>query len=519
VVRRKGNRPFHTFLETVRDAKTIESFPSSLLALFIINLMKVLSGFIASFNRKFPGVKKAFPFILFLIFGLTLVNSLQYSPKGETLKPLPQDAAIKVYFNHNQTSSYKDPYRHFIRKGDNLEQQIIDAINQAKSTVDLAVMEFRLPKLAEALITKHTSGVKVRIIIDNKYNKTLAEYTPQEISRMNRHDKLAFEELKRYPADALAKVRESGIEIKDDTSDGATKGSGLMHHKFVVVDGKTTIISSGNMTTSDMHGDFNSLESRGNANNMLVVSNNFKLAQVLTTEFEYMWQGLFKSRKPYRHHVTIPVGEGSITVNFSPASKKQNVELTSNGMIASYLQQASSKVHIAVFVYSDQQISDTLSGVRDKGVEDIKVLIDEDFYKQPYSKAYDAMGVCPPISKKNSKINVNPWHNPITTVGFPTSLTGDRGVHSKMAILDGNLVLTGSHNWSKAANYSNDETLVAIENSKVAAHYEREFSRLYGTAVVGLKSLPNAQKCGSNVLVNPTASPTPTEVELFPSDN
>lgn len=461
--------------------------------------MKFLSEYLALFNRKFSGIKKTIPFILFLVFGLALVNSLHYAPRIKTLKPLPQDAAIQVYFNHNQISKYEDPYRHFIRKGDNLEQQMIDAINQAQSSVDLAVMELRLPKVAEALIAKHNSGVKVRILIDNKYNKTLAEYTPQEIALMNRHDKLAFAELKRYPADALALLRASGIELKDDTSGGATKGSGLMHHKFLVVDGKTCIISSGNLTTSDIHGDFQSLESRGNANNMVVIPNNPELAQALTTEFDYMWQGLFKSRKPYRPPVTIALGEGNITVNFSPSSKKQKIEYTSNGIIASYLKQASNKVHIAVFVYSDQQISDTLGIVREKGVEDIKVLIDEDFYRQPYSKAYDALGVCQTVGKKNRKSNVNPWKKPITTVGFPTSSKGDRGVHSKMAILDEKLVITGSQNWSKAANYSNDETLVAIENPKVAAHYEREFSRLYGTAVLGLNSLPNAQKCGSNV--------------------
>jgi phosphatidylserine/phosphatidylglycerophosphate/cardiolipin synthase-like enzyme len=448
-----------------------------------------------------------------------LVTSLRPSPKPELVKPLPQDPAVNVYFNHNQASKYEDPYRHFIRKGDNLEQQIIDAINRAQSTVDVAVMEFRLAKVAEALIAKHSTGVKVRVLIDNKYNKTLSDYTPEEIAKMNRHDKLAFEELKRYPADALALLRESGIELRDDTSGGATKGSGLMHHKFIVVDGKTTIISSGNLTTSDMHGDFNSLESRGNPNNMVVVLDNAELGKTFTDEFNYMWQGLFKSHKPYRPPVTIPVGQGTITINFSPASRKQEIETTTNGIIAEFVEQASSSVHIAVFVYSDQTISDTLDKVRDKGVEDIKVLIDPDFYGKPYSKAYDAMGVCPAPSKRKSKIKVKPWNRPLTTVGYPTPPAGDRGVHSKMAILDGRLVIAGSHNWSISGNYSNDETLIALDNPTVAAHYEREFSRLYGTAVVGLKSLPHARKCGSDVLVSPTQPTTPTESEPIFSDN
>ncbi|WP_232224246.1 phospholipase D-like domain-containing protein [Mastigocladopsis repens] len=427
--------------------------------------------------------------------GVVLVTILKPSPKVKLVQPLPQDPAVKVYFNHNPVSSYQDPYRQFTRKGDNLEQQIIDAINQAQSTVDLAVMEFRLPKVAEALTLAHQRRVKVRVLIDNKYNKTLAEYTQEELARMSRHDKQAYEELKRYPADALAMLRSNKIEIKDDTSSGATKGSGLMHHKFVVIDGKTTIISSGNLTASDMHGDFGNFDTRGNPNNIVVVPDNSQIATTFTNEFNYMWQGLFKSHKPKRYPVTIPVGTGTITINFSPASRKDDIATTSNGIISSYLQQAKKSVHIAVFVYSAQQISDTLGRVHDQGVEDIKVLIDPDFFRQAYSKAYDAMGVCPRPGKKNSLIKVKPWRKPITTVGFPTSSIGDRGVHSKMAILDQMLVITGSHNWSDSGNYLNDETLMFIQNPMVATHYEQEFSRLYQTAKLGLKTLASSQKC------------------------
>ena len=457
--------------------------------------MKLATNHIASCRYKYPQAAKAAIFTLLLICGFVLVNTFELALKSELTQPLPQDAAVKVYFNHNPASKYKDPYRYFIREGDNLENQIINAINQAQSTVDVAVMEFRLPNVAEALIAKHATGVKVRLLIDNNYNKALADYTSEEIASMNQHDKSAFEELKRYPADALAVLRKNNIEIKDDTFGGAAKDSGLMHHKFVVVDGKTTIISSANLTTSDMNGDFNSPESRGNANNMVVIANNVQLANAFTDEFNYMWQGLFKSDKPYRPPVTVPAGAGTITVHFSPATRQQDIATTSNGIIANFIQQVKKSVHIALFVYSDQKISDTVGEMHEQGVEDIKLLIDPDFYGRPYSKAYDALGVCPLSSNKNYPARVKPWQHPITTVGFPTAPMGDRGVHSKMAILDESLVITGSHNWSNAGNYSNDETLIAIHNSTVGAHYEREFGRLYKTAVVGLESLPQAQKC------------------------
>ena len=472
---------------------------------------------IASFRRQYRHATKAALLVFFLVCGFALVHTLKPASQLE-LTTLPQDPAVKVYFNQNSAAEYEDPYRHFMRKGDNLEQQIVDAIDQAQSTVDIAVMQFRLPKVADALIAKQKAGVKVRLIIDDKYNKALTDYTPEEIARMNQHDKSAFEELKRYPADALALLRESGIEIKDDTANGVTKGSGLMHHKFVVVDGKTTIISSGNLTNSDFHGHFNSAESRGNPNNMAVVPGNTQLASAFTEEFNYMWQGLFKSHKPDRPPITIAAGTGTITLHFSPARKEQDIETTSSGMITYFINQVKLSLHIALFVYSDQKISDTVGEVHDRGVEDIKLLVDPDFYGRPYSKAYDAMGVCPSIGKRNSVL-VKPWHHPISTVGFPTPPLGDRGVHSKMAILDGRLTIAGSHNWSAAGNYSNDETLIAIDNPTVAAHYEREFDRLYKTAVVGQESLPHARKCHTHALFSSKKRGVSSELEAPPVDS
>jgi phosphatidylserine/phosphatidylglycerophosphate/cardiolipin synthase-like enzyme len=446
-------------------------------------------------HKHLPAVKIAL-FIFFLVLGFGLFQTVKPKTQLELTQPLPQDTAIQVYFNQNQSASYQDPYRHFSRRGDNLEQQAIAAIESAESTVDLAVMELRLPLVAKALVAKQKSGIKVRVIVDSKYNKSLADYTSAEIAKMNQHERQAYEELKRYPADAIALLRSHNIEIKDDTdtSRGKTKGSGLMHHKFLVVDNKTVVISSGNFTTSELHGDFNVLASRGNPNNMVVIPNNPQIAQALTDEFNYMWQGLFKSHKPRRYPLTIPVGTGNITLNFSPARRTENNNMTSNGLIARFINNVKTSVHIAVFVFSDREINDNLAAVHNAGIKDIKILIDPDFYRQPYSKAYNALGLCPP-GRKNDSNNIKPWHRPITTVGFPKAITGDRGVHSKMAILDGRQVITGSHNWSESANYSNDETLAVIDHPTVAAHYEREFNRLYATAILGKASMPHAKAC------------------------
>ena len=87
-----------------------------------------------------------------------------------------------------------------------------------------------------------------------------------------------------------------------------------------------------------------------------------------------------------------------------------------------------------------------------------------------------------------------------------------------MAILDSRVTIAGSHNWSNSGNYLNDETLIAIDNPTVAAHYEREFSRLYKTAVVGLKSLPHAQQCGSDRSSGSTQPASPADLDSVSSD-
>lgn len=478
-----------------------------------INYRAKEENFLVEFHKKYT--KASLGIALTLIFGcgFLVVSKLNPTLDAELKKPLPQDPAVQVYFNHNPATSYKDPYRGFIREGDNLEDQIINAIANAKTSVAVAVMEFRLPRVAQAMVYAQQRGVRVRLLIDHKYNETLAEMEEAlaQGKKFNAHDLTALEELRRYPSDALEMVRTGGVEIKDDAWPGG-QGSGLMHEKFVVVDGANTIISSGNFTISDMHGklDPGKKDSRGNPNNMVVVNNNSEVAKVFEDEFNLMFdQGLFKAHKPQREPVLLPVGGGTIKFHFSPAKKHQDISTTSNGAIADYMQHAQKSIHVALFAFSAQNISDAMGEVHDKGVE-VKELIDPDFYSTPYSKAWDAAGVCPVRTGRTKKVKVHPWHQPITTVGFPTGPLGDRGVHSKMGVIDGHIVLTGSHNWSNSGNYSNDETLLAINNPTVAAHYEREHKRLYAGAVLGLKSLPGSRPCDVDRTTEASTEPPPS---------
>ncbi|MEG4802578.1 DUF655 domain-containing protein [Microcoleus sp. ARI1-B5] len=421
-----------------------------------------------------------------------------------TLAPLPQDPLLQVYFNQSLTSSYTEPYRAQTRPGDDLEKLIAEAVASAESTVDVAVQEFRLPGIARVLADRARSGIKVKLIVEHLYTRPWGDYTAQELAKLpdrererysefvqladtNKDGKLSPEEIKQN--DALVIVQDAGIPVIDDTADGS-KGSGLMHHKFVVIDGKTVIATSANFTTSDIHGDFKTAASRGNANNLLKIASP-KLAQLFTQEFNIMWgdgpggkpDSKFGIKKPFRQVQKVRVGNATVAVQFSPTSATLPWETSPNGLINKTLGSAKKSVNLALFVFSAQRLSNTLELESRRGVA-VRALIDPNFIYRPYSEGLDMMGATL-MQDCRLEADNRPWRKPLTAVGMPLLPTGDR-LHHKFGVIDGKTVLTGSHNWSEAANHGNDETLLAIDSPTVGAHFEREFDRLYKGAILGI---------------------------------
>ena len=415
---------------------------------------------------------------------------------------LPQHPKIHVFFNQNQASRYTDPYRNIERLGDNLERIIIDNIVKAKSTVDIAVQELRLPIIAKVIADAQTRGVKVRLILENKYSRAWSEFTPAEIEKLSDRDRDAYKEFQQFVdvdkdgrlseaelnnRDAIKIIKSANIPWIDDTADGS-KGSGLMHHKFIVIDNQIVLFSSANLTMSDIHGDFSKPETRGNANNLLAIDSK-ELATKFKKEFNLMWgdgpggkpDSLFGTKKPSRKIDYLIIGGAQIRIKFSPEIESAAREQTSNGLIATAIAGTKKSVDMALFVFSEEFISAILQERQQENVQ-IRTLIEPKFAYRDYSAALDMWGLQSTQDCKTGKSSA--WKQPIKTVGIPNLVTGDM-LHHKFAILDRQLVLTGSHNWTKAANHINDETLVAIQNETVAAHYQREFDRLYQDATFG----------------------------------
>jgi phosphatidylserine/phosphatidylglycerophosphate/cardiolipin synthase-like enzyme len=472
-----------------------------------------------------PDKRRRWQWGLCFLIGILVIAILARWRAMPALRPtidvLPQDQHIQVFFNQSAASVYTDPYRHLQRYGDDLEQVILEAIDSATRSIDVAVQELNLPKIAQALRQKARMGVPVRLILENSYNQPWSHRDTGWLAQQDDYTRAKYENLLAFgdangdgrisPAeaedrDAILILQKARLPIVDDTADG-TKGTGLMHHKFMVVDGRWVITGSANWTLSGIHGDISLPESRGNANALLQIDSP-ELAKLYTQEFNLMWgdgpggqtDSVFGAPKPARSPQRVEAPNSSLIVQFAPNSANTPWEQTVNGLIGQALQQAKRSVDLALFVFSDQEIVNRLATRSQTGVQ-VRALIDRSFVYRNYSEALDMLGVTLPDHRCRYEKNNQPWPRPITSVGYPNLPEGDK-LHHKFAVIDQSIVIIGSHNWSQSANTQNDENILLIQNPTVARHFHREFERLYQDANLGSTAyLQNQtaklrQKCG-----------------------
>ena len=308
-------------------------------------------------NYKLASLSRRIGYWL-LIFGITALIAIAVNAcKSESgiVPTLPQNPNIQVFFNQNQAARYTDPYRKIERLGDNLERVMIDNVSQSKVSLDIAVQELRLPNIAKAIVEAQLRGVNVRLILENNYSRAWSEYTPEQVEKLNPRDRDRYKEFRKFAdidndgrlsedeldrSDGLRLIKITNVPWIDDTADGS-KGSGLMHHKFMVIDDQIVLFGSANLTMSDIHGDFTRPETRGNANNLIRIDSK-ELATRFKKEFNLMWgdgpngkpDSLFGTKKPSRKIDYLIVGGAQIRLKFSPDPEDTAREQTSSGLIA-----------------------------------------------------------------------------------------------------------------------------------------------------------------------------------------
>ena len=417
-----------------------------------------------------------------LLAGCSARASIEGQPQAA--RPLPD--GIEVAFNHRPSGRYRSPITGQWRRGDDLEAFVLSSIDNAERQILVAVQELSLPRIAAALVRKHRQGLDVRVVLENTYS---TPWSQQHDADLSPHLRRRNQQLRQLGwGDAVLILQRGGVPLLDDTADGSA-GSGLMHHKFLVVDGRTVVTGSANFTPSCIHGDPDDPRTRGNVNHLLRLQSP-ALARLFREEFDKLWGdgpggasdsrfGVAKDEPAPRQ---VAVADTRVQVLFAPHRRRD----PNHGL--AWLQQllADSKrsLDLNLFVFSAQNLSDQLQHLQARGVR-IRLLADPGFANRSFSETLDLLGVGLPDQRCRIEANNRLWQQRLPGVGTPRLRPGDK-LHHKVAVIDGQRVISGSFNWSPSAAHQNDETLLVIDSPLLAAHFTDEMDQLWRGAELGV---------------------------------
>lgn len=310
-------------------------------------------------------------------------------------------AGVQVYFSRPD-----DPASESLRGGP--DARLAEAIEQARLSVDVAVLNLNLWSLRDALIAAHRRGVTVRLVTDSDY---LDSQEVQELAA-------------------------AGIPVLGDRRES------LMHHKFVVIDRREVWTGSMNFTLNGAY---------RHDNNLLRIPSE-ELATNYGREFDEMFsEDRFGDRsRADTPHPVFDLAGGTITNLFSP---DDGVEARLVDLIAG----AKQSIEVLAYAFTLDSLAEALLAQAENGVQ--------------------VRGV---FDSGQASSNQGGDYYRLLEAGLDVWLDGNlNSMHHKVLIIDNQIVVTGSYNFSASAERRNDENVLIIENPELAAQYLAEFERIY----------------------------------------
>jgi phosphatidylserine/phosphatidylglycerophosphate/cardiolipin synthase-like enzyme len=98
-------------------------------------------------------------------------------------------------------------------------------------------------------------------------------------------------------------------------------------------------------------------------------------------------------------------------------------------------------------------------------------------------QAENGLTVAGVMEEEQVKSNIGTEYDLFIQAGLDVLIDGNEGqMHHKTMIIDEQVVITGSYNFSRSAETRNDENLIVIYNEQIADFYMQEFQRVFQLA-------------------------------------
>jgi phosphatidylserine/phosphatidylglycerophosphate/cardiolipin synthase-like enzyme len=238
---------------------------------------------------------------------------------------------------------------------------------------------------------------------------------------------------------APQRLMNAGIEIIGDRRES------LMHNKFVIIDRAEVWLGSANFTTSGFYDE----------NNNLVRIRSKRMVENYLTEFNEMFEMDFFGENVLRNtpHPVLTIDGITVETYFSPDDGVGR-------RILELLKGAQESIYFMAFSFTTDDFGETMIQKARQGLT-VAGVMDESQVKSNIGGEY--------ANFRDARLNVyldgNPGH-----------------MHHKVMIIDEEIVIFGSYNFSASAERRNDENVMIIFDPDFAAQFVAEFQRVFAQA-------------------------------------
>jgi len=320
---------------------------------------------------------------------------------------------------------------------DNLEDAIIDFIKGARQSLYIAVQELDSEPIAQSIIDAKWRGVDVRMVVEQDYlaSGKIPKASPKQGETAAAAVRRVQWEEYRRPAtaktnrDILSALLRNAIDVKADYNPK------IFHQKFIIRDYEekyrpTSAILTGstNFTYTGTHKNYNHI----------VIFHDYRICNAYKLEFEEIRSGNFGALNLRENKIpgTYNLNGVPVRILFAP---DDSPELE----IVKQMLKCSRRLDFSIFTFaSSSGIDDAMAILRAAGRE--------------------IQGVFDPVQGKRDWAATHWLHNAGISVYFPRKEPGFGKLHHKLMVIDNDIVVGGSFNYTAPANDYNDENIFVI---------------------------------------------------------
>jgi phosphatidylserine/phosphatidylglycerophosphate/cardiolipin synthase-like enzyme len=320
---------------------------------------------------------------------------------------------------------------------DDLLAAIVDFIDGAQKRLFIAVQELDSRAIAEAIVRARQRKVLVKLVLEADYLRAKrAHKDPFLVEDAGEH------EINRFLHNSILRAN---IKVNSDYNPH------IFHQKFIIRDSESVLTGSTNFTETG---------TSANLNHIIIIHDK-RIARIYNNEFTEIQQGHFGKQNEGHDSspAEVPVSGVRIKTLFAP---DHNPEMEIMKQIA----KARSRIDFAIFTFAASSgIDDQLVFARNAGITVRGAL----FANQANQK-WSAKKI---LNDAEAELYLVP------KAGLPSP--APRKLHHKLMVIDEQIIIAGSFNYTGPANYLNDENILIIgdldEKKQTSIQKQKDLAR------------------------------------------